>query len=147
MLATAGRGALAGLIGGVALAATDRLIVPRLGGGAPRSREWDRRVGRGARAAGIALGGRRQAAAGIASSLAVAALLGAAYAVVREHGPESGVADRLLDGALAYGVSFVVPARPRRRRGPRGVAGRVASGADDPELFRRVTTMALRLLR
>lgn len=149
LLATAGRGAVAGLIGGVALAATDRLVAPRITGGAPRGRAWDRRLAQGAKDLGVRVPRARQEVAGIATSLAYAALLGAAYAVARDRFGRIPAADGILDAGLAYGVSLVVPARSRLLHGAkaRGLAGRAAAGADDPELFRRVTQMALRMLR
>lgn len=148
LLATAGRGAVAGLIGGVALAAADRLVAPRVTGGAPRGRAWDRQLAKAARDLGVRLPRDRQELAGVATSLAYAALLGAAYAVARDRFGRLPAAAGILDAGLAYGVSLVVPPRARMLRGAkaRGLAGRAAAGADDPELFRRVTQMALRML-
>ena len=148
MLQTAGRGAVAGLLGGVALAAADRLVAPRLAGGGPRGRKWDRHVAAGADAMGVRVPRRHQPLAGIAVSLAYAAALGAVYAVARERLRGIAAAETALDAALAYGVSVVVPARSRPPRGPKGarLAGKVATRVDDPELFRHVTTLALRIL-
>ena len=148
LLETAGRGAVAGLIGGVALAATDRLVAPRIAGGGPRGRKWDQQVAAGADALGMRVPRRHQPLAGVATSLAFAAALGAAYAVARDRLRGIAPAQALIDAGLAYGVSFVVPPRARALRGAKATrfAGRFAQGADDPELFRRVTTMALRML-
>ena len=148
LLATAGRGAVAGLIGGVALAATDRLLAPRLAGGTPRSRAWDRRVAAAGESVGLRLPARRRELAGAATSLVYAALLGAAYAVARDRLRGLGAASGLLDDALVYGAALVVPERRRPLRGAKmaSLRGRAAARADDPELFRRVTTTALRLL-
>jgi hypothetical protein len=148
LLAMAGRGAVAGLIGGVALAATDRLAAPRLTGGTARGRKWDRQVVKHAGAIGVRVPRRRASAAGVATSLAYAALLGAVYAVARERFRGLGAATGMLDAALGYGVSVVVPRRSRPLRGPkvRRFSGQLAARADDPELFRRVTTMALWML-
>ncbi len=110
------RGAVAGLIGGVALAAVDRLLAPRLGGGT-REKEWDARVADTLSSVGLRVAGRRRTAAGIVTGLAYTSLLGAAYGLARRRWRGSPAALGLLDAALVYGASLVSrePRRPPRR--------------------------------
>jgi hypothetical protein len=84
----AGRGALAGLIGGAAMTAAERVVLPRLPGRhAPRVVPWDKRVSVAADLVGWDMSPRSRTAAGITTQLLYAALLGAAYATIVSRKP------------------------------------------------------------
>jgi hypothetical protein len=106
-------GAAAGLIGGLALTALDRLVVPRLAGATHRERKWDDVVATTLGRAGLRVSGRTRAAAGIVTGLAYAALLGAGYGLARQRMRGSPAARGLLDAALVYGASLISPEPPR----------------------------------
>lgn len=112
--AAAACGAAAGLIGGLALTALDRLIVPRLGDTVERERSWDEGVGHTLARLGVRLSGRERATAGVATGLAYAALLGAGYGLARQRWQTSPATLGLLDAALVYAASIISP-EPRRR--------------------------------
>lgn len=120
-LAAAACGAGAGLIGGLTLAALDRLVVPHLGDSVQRERKWDEGVGDSLERLGVRLSGRERATAGVATGLAYAALLGAGYGLARQRWQSSPAALGLLDAALVYAASLLSP-EPRRH--PRGVRRR-----------------------
>ncbi|MFN2565552.1 MAG: hypothetical protein ABR499_11170 [Gemmatimonadaceae bacterium] len=134
--AAAACGAAAGLIGGLVLTALDRLVVPRLEGGTQREREWDEGVADTYARAGVRLSGGRRAAAGIATGLAYATLLGAAYGLARQRLRASPAARGLLDAALVYGASLISPEPPRRPRGARRRSKRAVA-------LRRVSSVAV----
>jgi hypothetical protein len=117
--AAAACGAAAGLIGGIALTALDRLVVPRLGDTVQRERDWDEGVGDTLARLGVRVSGRERATAGIATGLAYAALLGAGYGLARQRWQASPAALGLLDAALVYAASLISPEPRRRQRGAR----------------------------
>jgi hypothetical protein len=106
-------GAAAGLIGGLALIALDRLVMPRLGDAVQRERDWDDGVADMLTRLGVRLSPRERATAGIATGLAYAAVLGAGYGLARQRW-QSPAALGLLDAALVYAASLISP-EPRRR--------------------------------
>jgi hypothetical protein len=148
LAAAAGRGALAGLAGGLALTLADRVLAPRVAGTTPRGRRFDQRLARSARAVGMKVPRRRQEAAGIAATIAGATLLGAAYGVARATMGRSSMGRAAADAALAYGATLLLPEQAGRRRSARAVTpqGVVVRRLGHPKLFERVTTTAFRLL-
>lgn len=155
LLESAGRGALAGLIGGAAMAAAERFVLPRLPDRrAPRVATWDARMARAARRAGWNVSPRSRTALGVGTQLALASLLGAAYAVARDHLDTSRAGQELLDAGLAFAVSAFAPELPRARRpvrmGRRGlrqrVERRVLSPITPPAIYGRATALALQAL-
>lgn len=147
-IAAAGCGAAAGLIGGLALTALDRLVVPRLTGGAHRERQWDDAVASTLARVGLEVSGRTRAAAGIATGLAYAALLGAGYGLARQRLRGSPAARGLIDAALVYGASMMSPEPPRVPRGARRLSKRRAAlrRVSSVSVFGRATTAAYRAL-
>jgi hypothetical protein len=146
--AAAACGAAAGLIGGLALIALDRLVAPRLGDSVQRERKWDDGVGDALGRVGVHLSGRERATAGIATGLAYAAVLGAGYGVARQRWHASPAALGLLDAALVYAGSLISPEprrRPRdaRRRSTRLRAMRAVSSVS---VFGTATAAAYRAL-
>jgi hypothetical protein len=109
-------GAAAGLVGGLALIALDRVVVPRLDHRNHSARQWDNRVADRLARLGIRLTGRERAIAGIATGLAYAALLGAGYGLARQRSRRSPAARGLIDAALVYAASLLSPEAPRRSR-------------------------------
>lgn len=152
LLEAAGRGALAGLVGGVAMTVLDRAVMPRVGGRATPDREWDRQVTRGARRAGVRLAGSRRTAAGIATTLAYGALVGAVYGVARMRLRDLDAASGVLDAGLVYAATLVAGDPLARGRGIRGKSPR-ARGVrrameygSGPAVFGRATMAAFRAL-
>jgi hypothetical protein len=141
-------GAAAGLIGGVALTALDRLVVPRLTGGAHRERQWDDAVASALGRVGLRVSGRTRAVAGIATGLAYAAILGAGYGLARQRLRGSPAARGLLDAALVYGASMMSPEPPRVPRGGRRLSKRGAAlrRVSSVSVFGRATTAAYKAL-
>lgn len=154
LMEVAARGALAGLVGGVAMAAAERVLLPRLPDRrAPRVAPWDARVGRAAKAAGWRLSRDQRTALGIATQLGYAALLGAGYAVARTRLRPSLAAKQLLDAGLAFGVSMLAPELPRKRspRGAKGLRKQLlvrpfSAQLTPPTVYGHATTLALRAL-
>jgi hypothetical protein len=149
--AAAARGAAAGLVGGIALVALDRVVVPRLTGGtggAHREREWDEAVADTLSRVGLRLDSRGRAAAGIATGLAYAALLGAGYGLARHRLRGSPAARGLIDAALVYGASLISREPERVTRAARRVSKRNAAlrGMSSVSLFGQATTAAYRAL-
>jgi hypothetical protein len=145
--AAAARGAAAGLIGGLALTALDRLVVPRLGEPVQRGHKWDERVGDTLGRLGVRLSPRGVAAAGVSTGLAYAALLGAGYGLARRRWQASPAALGLLDAALVYAASLISPEPPRsrgvRRRSRRSPALRAVSSVS---VFGTATAAAYKAL-
>ena len=147
----AGRGALAGLIGGAAMTAAERVVLPRLPGRhAPRVAPWDKRVSVAADLVGWDMSPRSRTAAGITTQLLYAALLGAAYATIVSRKPSRAGRD-LADAALVFAASLIAPELPRSRsRRRRGRLAKVRQKAIEPitvsKVFGRATTLALRAL-
>jgi hypothetical protein len=144
----AARGAAAGLVGGIALIALDRVVVPRLTGDPSRERGWDDAVADTLGRIGIRLDGRRRAAAGIATGLAYAALLGAGYGLARQRLRGSPAARGLIDAALVYGASLISPepTRVRRRPGRLSKGGIALRRVSSVAVFGQATTAAYRAL-
>lgn len=150
----AARGAIAGLVGGLAMVAAERLVLPRLPDRrAPRVRPWEARVGRAARQLGVRLSPGRRTTVAVSTQLAAAALLGAGYYVARERMQPDRAGRQLLEAGLAYGISLLAPELPRRRvrRRVRGLRTDVAtrrllSPITPPSIFARTATLALRAL-
>lgn len=152
LLESAGRGALAGLIGGAAMAAAERYVLPRLPDRhAPRVARWDARIARAAHRAGWDVSPRSRTALGVGTQLVLASLLGAAYAVARDRLDTSRAGQALLDAGLAFAVSALAPELPRSKRGRRRglrhrVQRRVLAPITPPAIYGRATSMALRAL-
>ena len=150
----AARGALAGLFGGIAIVAAERLVLPRVygrtyGGGGTRS-SWDGRVEAAAERFGWELSPRARAGTAVVAQLAYAALLGASYAVARRYLRRSPLSRELVDGALLLGASAFAPKsqsklKVGRRRGgaEERIRRRAAEALSAPALFQRTTTLAL----
>lgn len=150
----AARGALAGLVGGVAMAAAERILIPKLPDRrAPRVAPWDARVGRLAKSAGWRLSKRQRTAVAIATELGYAALLGAAYNVARGRLRPSRTTGQLLDAGLALGVSLLAPELPRKRipRATKGLRNTLlvrplSTRLTPPSVYGHATSLALRAL-
>ena len=146
--AAAACGAAAGLIGGLALTALDRYVVPRLGDTVPRERKWDDGVGDALGRFGVQLSDRTRATAGIATGLAYAALLGAGYGLARQRWHASPAALGLLDAALVYAASIISPEPRRRPRGSRRRSNRMTAlrAVSSVSVFGTATAAAYRAL-
>jgi hypothetical protein len=141
-------GAAAGLVGGLALIALDRLVVPRLGDTARRERKWDEGVSDMLARVGVPLSPRRRAAVGIAAGLGYATLLGAGYGLARQRWQSSPATLRLVDATLVYAASFVSPDPRRRSRVARHRATRsdALSAVRSASVFGTATAAAYRAL-
>src|SRR5690242_10028723 len=145
------RGAIAGLIGGAAMTAAERVVLPRLPGRrTPRVLPWDARVADAADTIGWDMTTRSRTAAGITTQLLYAACLGAAYAALMSRKPSRAGRD-LADAALVFAASLIAPELPHRK--PRRKGGRLtrlgrraAEPITVPKVFGRATTMALRAM-
>lgn len=157
VIATAGRGAVAGLVGGAVMTAAERIVLPRLPDRhAPRVARCDARLGDAAASLGWALSPEARTVVSIATQLACASLLGAGYAVALHHLRPSRAGRQLLDAGLVFGASLLAPELPRkrRRRKPRGRGARLRHAARqrllDPvtptAVFGRATSFALKAL-
>jgi hypothetical protein len=146
--AAAACGAAAGLIGGLALIALDRLVAPRFGDTVHRERRWDERVGEALGRVGVRLSRRERTTAGIATGLAYAALLGAGYGLARQRWRSSPATLGLLDAALVYAASVISPEPRRRRRGARRRSTRLAAmrAVSSVSVFGTTTAVAYRAL-
>jgi hypothetical protein len=149
----AARGAVAGLIGGAAMTAAERMILPRLPDRRrPRIMPWDERIAAAADAIGWDMSPRARTTMGITTQLAYAALLGAGYAALTNRKP-SRAARELADAVLVFAASMLAPElprlRPRRRKRSRvaRLRQRVVEPITPPKVFGRATTMALRALQ
>jgi len=109
LLQSALRGGAAGVIGGAVIALVEREVLSRVTGGARHRSRWDDVAANGLSHIGLELGDRGRIATGIASQIAYAGLLGAAYAVLRDETRESRAGRILLDGAMTYAASLVFP--------------------------------------
>jgi hypothetical protein len=146
--AAAACGAAAGLIGGIALVALDRLIVPRLGERPQRERRWDEGVADTFARVGVGISPRKRTTAGIVTGLAYATLLGAGYGLARQQWRSSPATLTLLDAALVYAASAISPEprlRPRslRRRTTASMALRAVSSVS---VFGTATAAAYKAL-
>lgn len=147
------RGALAGLIGGAAMTAAERMILPRLPDRKrPRIVLWDERVASAADAIGWDMSSRARKTMGITTQLLYAALLGAAYAALTSRRPSRATRE-LADAALVFAASLLAPELPRRqpRRRKRTRIARLRQRATEPitapKVFGKTTAMALRALQ
>ena len=147
------RGAIAGLIGGAAMTAAERVILPRLPDRKrPRVVPWDERLESAADALGWDMSPGARTAMGITTQLLYAALLGAGYAALTARKPSRATRD-LADAALVFAASLLAPElprhRPRRRKRTRvgRLRQRVTEPITAPKVFGRTTTMALRALQ
>jgi hypothetical protein len=146
LLETALRGAAAGMVGGLAISLVEREVMARIAGGAKHRSGWDDLAARGLARVGFEVGdGGARIATGVASQLAYAGTLGAAYAVLREQARDSRAARILLDGALTYAASLVFPDRPMPARRGRRLALRrkITDPVNPADAFMRVTSMAI----
>ena len=85
LLQSALRGGAAGVIGGAVIALVEREVLSRVTGGARHRSRWDDVAANGLSHIGLELGARGRIATGIASQIAYAGMLGAAYGVLREQ--------------------------------------------------------------
>lgn len=145
LLQSALRGGAAGVIGGVAIALVEREVLSRVTGGARHRSKWDDVAADGLSHIGLELGDRGRIATGLASQIAYAGLLGAAYAVLHDETRESRAGRILLDGAMTYAASLVFPDRPTPvTRGRRlALRRKVAQPVNPAAAFSRVTAMTL----
>jgi hypothetical protein len=151
---SAARGAIAGIIGGAAMTAAERVILPRLPDRRrPRIVPWDERLSSAADAMGWEMSPRARTTLGITTQLLYAALLGAGYAALTSRKP-SRAARELADAALVFAASLLAPELPRhqpprRRRRTRveRLRHRVIEPLTAPKVFGRTTTLALRALQ
>lgn len=145
------RGAVAGLIGGAAMTAAERVVLPRLPGRrAPRVLPWDARVADAAAAIGWDMSPRSRTAAGITTQLLYAACLGAAYAALTSR-KRSRAGRDLADAALVFAASLIAPELPRRKPRKKGdrltrIGRRAAAPITVPKVFGRATAMALKAM-
>ena len=149
LLETALRGGAAGVVGGLAITLVEREVLARVMGGARHRSAWDDLAARGLARVGVELGDRGRIATGVATQVAYAGVLGAAYAVLREESRESRAGRILLDGALTYAASLVFPDRPQPKRRGRRLALRrkIADPLNPADVFMRATAMTLGALR
>jgi hypothetical protein len=153
ILGSVGRGAVAGAIGGVAMTAAERALLPRLPDRRrPRVVEWDRRVGRLADRAGWEITPRTRTVVGIGTQIAAAAALGAMLGLAEDHLRTSREGRRLLDAAVVYAVSLLSPDLPRAGRissrlsARRRIGRRVLEPVTPPSIFGRTASLALKAL-
>jgi hypothetical protein len=151
-MSSAARGALAGLIGGVVLTAAHRMVLPKLAGRSRRSRggEANDPLGMMSKRAFADLSPRARNRATIATQLAGAAMLGAAYGIAVEHLHSSRAGRNLIDAALIFGASLIAPelapSRSRRRGRKVNLRRRALAPLTGPTGYGRTTSAALRLL-
>ena len=145
VLKTALRGGAAGAVGGLAITLLEREVLARVMGGARHRSAWDVLAARGLARVGVELGDGGRIATGVATQVAYAGVLGAAYAVLREQSRDSRAGRILLDGALTYAASLVFPDQPQPARRGRRLALRrkVAQPVNPADVFMRVTAMTL----
>lgn len=148
----AGRGAIAGLIGGAAMTTAERVVMPRLPGRrSPRIIRWDERVSEVADLVGWDMSPRSRTTAGITTQLLYAAALGAIYAALMSRKPSRAARD-LADSALVFAASIIAPELPRakKRLRRRSRLARLRQRAIEPitvpKIFGRATTLALKAL-
>ena len=146
LLETAARGGAAGVVGGLAISLVEREVLARIAGGARHRSVWDDLAARGLSRVGLEVGdGGGRIATGVASQLAYAGVLGAAYAVLREQARDSRAARILLDGALTYAASLVFPDRstPARRGRRLALRRKITDPVNPADAFMRVTSMVI----
>jgi hypothetical protein len=148
----AGRGAIAGLIGGAAMTTAERVVMPRLPGRrSPRIVPWDERISDAADFVGWDMSARSRTTAGITTQLLYAAALGAIYAAIVSRKPSRAARD-LADSALVFAASLIAPELPRTKKRVRRrsrlarLRQRAIEPITVPKIFGRATTLALRAL-
>jgi hypothetical protein len=86
----------------------------------------------------------------LASQLAGATVLGAAYAVAVEQLDTSRAGRHFINAALEFGASFIAPELAQKQRRPRGRKARLRQRAlaplTGPAAYGRTTSVALRML-
>jgi hypothetical protein len=147
------RGALAGLVGGLALTAAERLVAPRLPGyGKPRRSPWDRRVRTAAGAMGLELDARTARIASDVARVAYATAVGAAYgAAIGAGRPSSRASRNFVDAGLGLAASVMAPEPGRRSNNGRrpvrnAIVGQLGDRLLSPALFERTTSALLSAL-
>ena len=146
LLEIALRGGAAGVVGGLAISLVEREVLARIAGGETHRSGWDDLAARGLARVGLEVGdGGARIATGVATQLAYAGALGAAYAVLREQSRDSRAARILLDGAVTYAASLVFPDRPAPARRSKRLAFRrkITDPVNPADAFMRVTAIAL----
>ena len=145
LLQSALRGGAAGLIGGVAIAVVERELLSRISGGVRDRSGGDDVAAGGLSRLGLDVSDRGRIVTGVASQILYSALLGAAYAVLREETRGSRSGRILVEGALTYAASLVFPDRPRPAMRGRRLAlhRKVAEPVNPAAAFSRVTAMTL----
>lgn len=143
LLQTALRGGAAGMVGGLAITLIEREVLSRVMGSARHRSAWDDLAARGLSRVGVELGDGGRIATGVATQVAYAGMLGAAYAVLREEARDSRAGRILLDGALTYAASLVFPDRPQpaRRKKRLALRRKIAEPVNPADVFMRVTAM------
>lgn len=150
VLESAARGAVAGLIGGSALALAHRSLLPRLPD-RKRSRvnPWDKQIASAASQIGWDLTSRTRLAAGLTTQLAASMMLGAAYTLIVEQLEPPKHATEVLDAMMVYAASLFAPEHERTRK-PRGRRRQLQHKAlgriNGPMVFGRATTVAMKAL-
>ena len=144
------RGAVAGLVGGGALAIAHRSLLPRLPDRKqPRVDPWDKRVASVANQMGWKLRPRARLAAGLSTQLAASMMLGVAYTLVVEQLDPPKHATQVLDALLVYAASLLAPELEPTRE-PRGRRRRLQHKAlhrlNAPMVFGRATTVTMKAL-
>lgn len=150
---SASRGALAGLIGGAAMATAERVVLPRLPGNrAPRVVRLDTRLAETAEMLGWEMSPRARLAAGVTTQLLYAALLGAVYGAVMSRRPSRSTR-QLVDAGIRFAASLLAPEldrQPVRRRRSRSRVARFRASALAPitpgHVYGQTTGLALRAL-
>ena len=153
ILSSAGRGAVAGALGGVAMTTAERALLPRQPDRRrPRVVEWDRRLGRLADHAGWEITPRTRTVVGIGTQIVAAAALGAMLGVAEDHLRTSREGRRLLDAAVVYAVSLLSPDLPRSGRvssrlsARKRLGRRILGPLTPPSVFGRTASLALKAL-
>lgn len=149
LLETALRGGAAGVMGGLAISLVEREVLARIVGGVRHRSAWDDLAARGLSRVGVELGdGRGRIAAGVATQLAYAGALGAAYAVLRERARDSRAGRIMLDAALTYASSLAFPERQTAARRGRKLTlrRRITDPVNPADAFMRVTSLSLAAL-
>jgi len=146
------RGAVGGIAGGIALIASERLLMPRLHDRRPRIVAWDRRLQRAVQRMGWQMSPRMRTSSGIATQLLASAALGAAYELANARYRPTGAAKGLLDAGLMFVASLLAPEPPKkglkRKRKKRGLLGRIVlDPITTPVVYGEATTLAVRALR
>jgi hypothetical protein len=145
---TALRGGAAGMLAGLVVTVVEREVLARLAGGARHRSAWDDLAAKGFASLGLEVGDRGRIATGVASQIAYAGALGAAYAVLREEARDSRAGRILLEGALTYAASLVFPdvPEPKRKGAHLALKRKVVEPVNPAAAFSRVTAMALGVL-